>query len=158
MSGPTILAILAIHVLAGIVAAAGGALAALTKKGPSRHPRLGATYFCALVVVFVTALALAAIRWPHDVHLAALGAISFGAASAGVVARRRRPRGWMTTHIVAMGTSYVALLTAFYVDNSPQLPLWNRLPPIAFWVVPTIVGVPIVALAFARGRVRRRSP
>ena len=29
-----------------------------------------------------------------------------------------------------MAASYVALLTGFYVDNGPQLPLWDRLPTV----------------------------
>src|SRR5713226_5732494 len=37
---------------------------------------------------------------------------------------------WARFHIVGMGLSYVLLLTAFYVDNGKNLPLWNRLPPI----------------------------
>jgi hypothetical protein len=39
-------------------------------------------------------------------------------------------------HVNAMGLSYVLLLTAFYVDNGKNLPLWRRLPPIAYWVIP----------------------
>jgi hypothetical protein len=35
-----------------------------------------------------------------------------------------------------MGSSYLGLLTAFYVDNGPQLPLWNRLPDWSFWILP----------------------
>jgi hypothetical protein len=31
-----------------------------------------------------------------------------------------------------MSVSYGALLTGFYVDNDPHLPLWNRLPILAF--------------------------
>jgi hypothetical protein len=32
----------------------------------------------------------------------------------------------------AWGTAYVAMLTTFYVDNGPRLPLWDRLPVITF--------------------------
>jgi hypothetical protein len=39
--------------------------------------------------------------------------------------RRRRPGD--ATHINGMGLSYVAMLTAFYVDNGPHLPLRDRL-------------------------------
>ncbi|WP_112274001.1 hypothetical protein [Lentzea terrae] len=28
-----------------------------------------------------------------------------------------------------MGGSYIAMLTAFYVDDGPRLPLWQLLPP-----------------------------
>jgi hypothetical protein len=51
-----------------------------------------------------------------------------------------------------MGISYVAMLTAFYVDNGPHLPLWDRLPTLAFWLLPSAAGVPIIARAVRRAR------
>jgi hypothetical protein len=51
-----------------------------------------------------------------------------------------------------MSGSYIALLTGFYVDNGPNLPLWNRLPTVAFWVLPSLVGIPLVVRAMARRR------
>jgi hypothetical protein len=51
-----------------------------------------------------------------------------------------------------MSGSYIALLTGFYVDNGPNLPLWNRLPTVAFWVLPSLVGFPLVVRAMARRR------
>jgi hypothetical protein len=49
-----------------------------------------------------------------------------------------------------MGASYIFLLTAFYVDNGKNLPLWNRLPEIAFWVLPALIGVPILVYVLCR--------
>jgi hypothetical protein len=43
-----------------------------------------------------------------------------------------------------MGTSYILMLTAFYVDNGPNLPLWRELPDLAFWVLPSAVGAPLI--------------
>jgi hypothetical protein len=34
----------------------------------------------------------------------------------------------LSVHVTAMGVSYIVLLTAFYVDNGPHLPLWRSLP------------------------------
>jgi hypothetical protein len=58
--------------------------------------------------------------------------------------------------------SYILLLTAFYVDNGPNLPLWNKLPPLAFWLMPAVIGAPIVIWALLRhplviSQARRRS-
>jgi hypothetical protein len=39
------------------------------------------------------------------------------------------------------------LLTAFYVDNGPHLPLWQLLPPIAFWTLPSLFGLPLLLRA-----------
>ena len=51
-----------------------------------------------------------------------------------------------------MGTAYVAMLTAFYVDNGPHLPLWDRLPTLAFWLLPSAIGAPIIIRAILRAR------
>ena len=56
----------------------------------------------------------------------------------------------MTFHIAGLGLSYIVLLTAFYVDNGPHLPLWNRLPTVAFWLGPSIVGLPLLVRALCR--------
>jgi hypothetical protein len=45
-----------------------------------------------------------------------------------------------TAHTAGMGGSYVAMLTAFYVDNGKQLPVWDRLPTITYWLLPAAVG------------------
>jgi hypothetical protein len=145
-TAPAFLAFLAVHVLAGLTCAVSGAAAALTRKGSRWHRRLGGLYFRAVCVVFATALVLAVMRWPHDNHLAALGAVSFGGALVGYLARRRHWPG-DRAHILGMGTSYIALLTAFYVDNGKQLPLWDRLPTIVYWLGPTLIGAPLMIRA-----------
>ena len=71
-------------------------------------------------------------------------------ASLGRTARRRCWRAWVWLHITGMGLSYVLLLTAFYVDNGKNLPLWKELPPIAYWLGPGAVGLPIIAYALLR--------
>ena len=54
-----------------------------------------------------------------------------------------------------MGGAYVAMLTAFYVDNGPHLPLWDRLPVLTFWLLPSAIGAPIIARAVIRAKPRR---
>ena len=50
-----------------------------------------------------------------------------------------------------MGTSYISLLTAFYVDNGKNLPLWRDLSPISFWFLPAAVGLlPLILRALLR--------
>jgi hypothetical protein len=46
-----------------------------------------------------------------------------------------------------MGASYILMITAFYVDNGKNLPLWRELPQIAFWVLPALVGTPVILYA-----------
>lgn len=142
------LAIIAVHVAAGIVAAGAGIVAMLSAKTAGRHPRAGSVYFWALVVVCLTMGIVVVVRWPVDNALGALGLVAFGTAFAGRRARRRAARAWQCVHIPCMGLSYIALLTAFYVDNGPHLPLWDRLPTIALWLLPTAVGLPVLAAAW----------
>jgi len=152
---PLFLALVATHVAAGLVCVIAGAVAMLSHKAPGRHPQAGAAYYWALAVVFVTMLAIAVSRWAEDYHLAILGAQSFLAATLGRRARRRLWPHWARPHMTGMGASYILLLTAFYVDNGPNLPLWRLLPPVAFWLLPTVVGAPILIYALLRHRLVR---
>jgi hypothetical protein len=150
-TAPVFLAFLAVHVLAGLTAVVTGAVAALARKGGPRHIRAGRWYYRAVTVVFVTATVLAAMRWRQDYQLFIIGAVAFAAATAGYQHRRRHRPG-DTGHITGMGTAYVAMLTAFYVDNGPHLPLWDRLPVLTFWLLPSVIGAPVIARAVLRAR------
>jgi hypothetical protein len=153
-AAPVFLAFLAVHVLAGLTAVVTGAIAALVRKGSPRHIRAGRWYYRAITVVFVTATVLAAMRWRQDYYLFIIGAVAFTAATIGYQHRRRHRPG-DTGHIAGMGIAYVAMLTAFYVDNGPQLPLWDRLPTITFWFLPAAIGAPIIARAVVQARARQ---
>lgn len=147
---PWFLALIAVHVAAGLVAVVAGALAMLSPKAAGRHPRAGTVYFWALGLVSLTMAVVVIWRWPVDTNLGLLGLLAFGTAAAGRRARRRARTGWRCVHIPCMSVSYIALLTAFYVDNGPHLPLWNRLPPLAFWLLPVAAGGPLTAFVWLR--------
>ena len=117
-TAPLFLAFLAVHVLAGLTAVVTGAIAALARKGSPRHIRAGRWYYRAITVVFATATVLAALRWRQDYYLFIIGAVAFTAATIGYLHRRRHRLG-DTGHIVGMGASYMAMLTAFYVRQRP---------------------------------------
>jgi len=161
-TGPVFLAFLAVHVPAGLAAVISGALAATAPKHRGRHTLAGAIYYWAIVIVFATATAMAAIRPARDWYLALLGTIALALAAAGRDYRRhpaRRPwRRWPghMPHIIAMGGSYTVLLTAFYVDNGKNLPLWDRLPTAAYWTLPALLAAPLIARSAARHRRPRR--
>jgi len=139
---PAFLAAVAVHVLFGLAGTITGATAMLSPKRSGRHPWVGTIYYWCLTGVFVTAGALAVVRWAEDYHLVILGTLAFAAAHLGRMARRRRWSNWVRLHITGMGTSYIFLLTAFYVDNGKSLPVWRDLPPVAYWLVPGVVGIP----------------
>ncbi len=149
-NSPLFLALLAGHVFAGLACVVTGLVAMLSPKQPGRHPTAGTLYYWSLVFVTASMSGLSVMRWPADIHLAILGVLSFGAATLGRTARRRQRRGWLRLHIAGMGLSYILLLTAFYVDNGANLPLWRDLPSLAYWLAPALVGVPILVRALTR--------
>jgi hypothetical protein len=151
-------AALALHVIAGATAVSSGALAAFARKRAGRHPVAGRVYMTAMAAVFATATVMAALRWRHDRHLFVIACVAAGLAAAGWWTRQQgRQQGrrwpgsrWLSWHGAAMAGSYMALLTGFYVDNGPRLPLWNRLPDWSFWFIPVTVGIPLTWWALAR--------
>jgi uncharacterized membrane protein SirB2 len=145
-----LLTVLAIHVFAGLLCVVTGIVAMLSNKRTGRHPRFGTIYYWGLAILFTSATVLAATRWSEDYILFVLGAISFGAASLGRNARRRRWRKWTPVHISSMGSSYIFMLIAFYVDNGKSLPLWKDLPHFTYWLLPALGGIPLIVWALLR--------
>jgi hypothetical protein len=143
-AGPIFATALAIHIACGLTAVASGAIAATAKKRPGRHPHAGRVYLWALGGIFITATIMAVIRWREDRHLFAIAVLAFSLGLYGFQARRRHRPGWPTHHGISMGGSYIALLTGFYVDNGPALPLWNQLPHWTYWTIPGFVGIPLI--------------
>jgi hypothetical protein len=146
--------LLAVHIAAALTCVVTGAMAALSPKRPGRHPRQGTLYYRSLMLVVASAAGLAALRWPQDAYLLMLGTLALAAATLGRTARRRRWRWqrwrWIGLHLTGMSASYILLLTAFYVDNGKHLPIWKSLPHLAYWLVPSAVGLPLVTRALAR--------
>jgi uncharacterized membrane protein len=147
---PIFLAIVGIHILFGLAAVITGAVAMLSSKGRGRHSNWGTIYFWCLLGVFTTMSALSFMRWADNLHLFILGTLSFASAYFGRTAARRHWYQWPRLHLTGMGTSYILLLTAFYVDNGKNLPLWRELPEIAFWVLPGALGLPLIIFALFR--------
>ena len=154
---PVFLSVVGVHVLLGLACIVTGLMAMLSQKRAGHHPRYGTIYFWCLAAVFLTATSLAAVRRAEDYHLFVLGALSFAAAYLGRRARRHRWRYWVRLHITGMGTSYVLLLIAFYVDNGRSLPIWKDLPPTAYWLVPAAIGIPLIVRALLRHPLARQA-
>lgn len=152
LTSPLFLTFLTFHVLAGLVCVITGIVAMLTKKRLGPHPRWGTIYYSSLATLSVSATVLAAMRFKEDFSLFVLGMISFGMASLGRTARRRAWENWGNVHISCMGSSYIVMLTAFYVDNGKNLPLWRDLPHLSYWLLPGLVGIPLIVRALSRYR------
>jgi uncharacterized membrane protein len=147
---PVFLAVVRFHIVVGIGCVLAGAIAMLSHKGRGRHSTFGTIYYHCLAVVVATATGLSVVRWSENYHLFFLGALSLIAATVARTALRQRWRNCVRLHITGMGLSYVLMLTAFYVDNGKNLPLWRELPQWAFWVLPGAIGGPIMMYALLR--------
>lgn len=144
--------VIGVHVGCGMVAVLSGVGAMLTRKGSRRHRRLGQLYLLALAGLGVSAPVLAAVDRALRWHLVVLGALAVGAAAVGFAAARLARPARRGAHMTGMGAAYIAMLTAFYVDNGPRLPLWDRLPPVVLWLFPAVIGAPILLRARRRHR------
>ena len=152
-TSPLFLSGVGVHVAAGLVCLVAGAMAMLSQKGRGRHSTFGTIYFWGLAVLCGSAAVLAAVRWAEDRVLFAFASFAFGAAlfARGAIRTRR-----LRLHITGMGSSYIAMLTAFYVDNGKNLPIWRDLPTLSYWLVPAAVGLPIMGWALLRHPLARR--
>ena len=156
-SDPLFLGIVGAHILVGLGAVVSGALAIFSKKRRGRHSRMGTYYYWSVVATIATAAVLTALRFAGNLDVMALGLACLIAVVLGRTAAQRHRRGWIPLHITCMGLSYILLLTAFYVENGADLPLWDRLPAIAYWIVPSAVGAPIILLALWLHPLARRT-
>ena len=143
---------LAVHIVAALTALTAGVLAATARKRPGRHPSAGRVYLVGLGLVSASASIMATIRWREDARLFGIAVVAAGLGFFGWRARRRQRSGWEYRHSIGMGGSFIALLTGFYVDNGPQLPLWRLLPHWLYWTLPAAVGAPLIWLALRRFR------
>lgn len=142
---PVFLRIVVIHILLGLCTVVSGLLAMLSRKGRGRHADWGRVYFWCLASLSVTMAGLSFMRWAHDYPLFMLGAAALASAYSG-----RRLRCRPRLHLAAMGSSYILVLTAFYVDNGKALPLWRELPHVTYWILPAAIGLPLIAYAWFR--------
>jgi hypothetical protein len=147
---PLFLSVLSFHILFGIACVVLGIVAMLSRKLRGKHPNFGTAYYWCLALLVASATILALMRWSEDYHLFILGALSFVAASVGRIARRHLWQRWVDFHVTGMGLSYILMLTAFYVDNGKNLPIWRNLPYLAYWLVPGTVGIPLVVSVLDR--------
>jgi hypothetical protein len=155
---PVFLAIvLFLHIPLGLLCVVSGASAALMKKGRGRHSLAGSVYFWSVLSLVVSSTVVALMRWAEDYHLFLLGLLSFAAAWLGRTALRHHWKRRIKTHIAGMGSSYVLMLIAFYVDNGKQLPLWRDLPHFTYWLLPLAAGLPFIVFAMLRHPLAQRS-
>src|SRR5262245_17641928 len=99
---------------------------------------------------------LSTARWAENYHLFVLGMLSFPLTWFGRTAMQKQWPCCVRLHITGMGLSYLVLLIAF-VDNGKQLPHWRHFPPITYWLLPLVVGVPLIVRTLLRHPLARRT-
>lgn len=149
------LTIVVIHIFLGIICVLAGLLAMLAVKTGTRHKLAGKTYYVAMLFAFITTVILSIMRWPHNTHLLIIGILAFAMTHTGKRLAYAHSKNWTRLHTICMGTSYILLLTGFYVDNGKNLPFWNQFPQLFFWFFPAAVGVPIIILTLKRHPLNR---
>jgi len=143
-NSPLFLSLIGIHVLAALLCVISAILAMFSRKTDKRHPQFGTFYFWCLLVVFISSVLVSIIRWPLDNQLLILGTFSFGFAFTGRLSQRNKWKFRMRWHLVCLTMSFIILLTAFYVDNGKNIPVWKLLPVIYYWLIPGIIGIPVM--------------
>jgi hypothetical protein len=149
-------AMLGVHILAGLVCIVTGIVTIASEKRAGLHPICGTIYHWGLAILVISAGFLAAAHWTDNRMLLVLGVISFGASSLGRTARRRYWQTWVGTHIMSMGCSFIAMLTAFCVEEGKSLPGLSKLPRLTYWFLPALVGTPLIMRALFRYRMTHR--
>ncbi|MEH1123114.1 hypothetical protein [Micromonospora sp. CPCC 206061] len=145
--------------LVGVHATAGGLgllLAGpvmLAPKRRGRHPLLGRAYAISAGVLCLTAFGLVAYDPAGLVGLAVLGTLAVVWIAGGVWLARRRPvlRGsrhaWRVWHLSLMGSSVIALVTAFLIQVAEG--------HLVAWVAPTVAGTLLITFANIRELARQ---
>lgn len=149
------LTFIVIHIMIAFVSVVSGLLAMLSDKGSKRHNTYGKIYFWTMACAFCTVVILAIMRWPHNTHLLVIGSLAIAISLAGYRIAKVKMKNWTRLHTVYMGSSYILLLTGFYVDNGKNLPFWNQFSQWVFYVFPSAIGVPIIVYVLLKHPLNR---
>ena len=139
--------VLVVHVIAGSTGLVLGPIAMRAAERRGLHTAVGSAYHWAMLTVGLSAVALAAFDPAGLWWFVPIAIGSYAGAAVGRWAARAKPPGWLEWHVRGVGGSYIALVTALVVVNVQGT--WLA------WVLPTLVGTPLIELAVAR--IRRRS-
>jgi len=128
----------------------------LAPKPGRGHVLGGRVYALAAAVMCLSALVLVAADPARLAGLGVIALLTLGCVVGGVATarsrrlRRRIGRGWRVVHLNLMGSSVISFVTAFAVQQADGH--W------AAWVLPTVVGSPLIARRTAAERRRLARP
>src|SRR5262245_62105263 len=146
-TNPIFLAIIGVHVLFGLAAVITGGAAMLSKKGRGRHSNFGTIYFWCLFVVFV---------YERSVRHALGRELSLVRSRATFVrgcafwahccAATLPPMAQAPSHWHGRVVYFYAYCVLRGQRQEPAT-LWRELPQIAFWFLPSAIGLPLILYA-----------
>src|SRR5699024_4052109 len=102
------------------------------------------------VFVFLSVLIAFIFYYPDYSSLFFIALFSYRLALSGYLERKRRPHNWLAKHIGGMLGSYIGIITAVLVTNTPNIPIISSWPPVIFWFLPTVIGTPIIIVVSSR--------
>lgn len=140
--------VLGLHIACGTGGIILGPVVMQAQKRRGTHTRFGTLYHWLFFVIFITTLILCLMNWQKFWWLLPVGVGSYAFALLGYLSAKIRWRNWLAYHVVAQGSSYIAMSTAVLVVNVGINVWWA-------WVLPTIIGSPLIAwvrIEMAHGR------
>lgn len=137
-------AVLVVHVVSGTIGLLLGPVAVLLPRRVGWPARAAAVYQVAVASLCASAVGLAVLA-PSLWWLGLVAVATEAAAFAGWQVSRGRGRRWRGRHLRLVGGSYIALLTALLVVSVG--------PPL-LWLVPTVIGGPLIEHAAIKDRRR----
>lgn len=132
------------HVITGLLCLISGVIAMSAKKKRGKHTVSGQIYHWSYVLVFLTAIAMSIMHWEKSSYLFYIAVFSYALALLGYLSAKIRWKNWVGAHIGGMLGSYIGIVTATIVVNVANMALLNDLPPLLFWLLPTIIGTPFI--------------
>ncbi|MCD7035024.1 DUF2306 domain-containing protein [Metabacillus sp. GX 13764] len=148
---------LLVHIAAGCICLLFGPLAMGAAKKNKYHRIFGEIYHASFAVILLSSVTLAVMHWETSAYLMYVGIFSYSFAITGYLAVKLKRKNWLSMHISGMLGSYIAVVTAVLVVNGQRIPGLNLLPVWALWILPTLIGSPLITLVnirFARRKIK----
>jgi uncharacterized membrane protein len=149
--------VLGFHIFSGVLGLTLGPVAMFSRKSKGVHSYAGEVYYWVMLSVCVSAAAMAVLHWEKSWYFLLISVFSYVFAYRGYTAAKRRKSGWLAVHISGMLGSYIALVTALLVVNAAKVSEVSHLPVWMVWILPTLVGSPIIAMIQLRYRPKKKN-
>lgn len=124
------------------------------KSRASRHAGVGEAYFWTLLVVRGSAMLVGA-RNPGPTLFEIMTPPTLALGILGYVMAKRRPKGWLSWHIIGQGGSYIGVVTAFGFQVFPRVLPESVVLTVAYWLLPTLLGTALINRTVAKWVTRR---